>query len=95
MVRTIDPAINRDAVGARVEISAGGRRLHREVDPSSSYLSSNDMRVHFGLGDARNYDGVTVVWPDGLAEQFPGGSANRHVVLFRGRGKTREEADAH
>ncbi|MGE5193502.1 MAG: CRTAC1 family protein, partial [Deltaproteobacteria bacterium] len=51
MLRAYDPALNRDAIGARIEVLVGSRRFHREVNPSSSYLASNDVRVHFGLGD--------------------------------------------
>jgi hypothetical protein len=86
MVRAIDPLLNRDAIGARVEVSAAGRQMHRQVNPSSSYLSSNDFRIHFGLGETSNYDRLTIRWPDGFSESFPGGAANRHIVLFRGRG---------
>jgi hypothetical protein len=88
LVRAIDPALNRDAYGARIDVAAGEMRQHREVNPSSSYLASNDMRVHFGLGDARQYDRLAVQWPDGLSEEFPAGAANRQVVLYRGRGSS-------
>ena len=92
MVRAVDPALNRDAIGARVEIAAAGRRWHREINPSSSYLSSNDFRVHFGLGDTPSYDSLIVRWPDGLVEHFPGGVTDRHVVVYRGRGDLPPEA---
>jgi hypothetical protein len=87
MLRACDPVLNRDAIGARIEVAAGGRTFHREVNPSSSYLASNDLRVHFGLGDVARYDRLTVLWPDGLYEEFPGGDANRQLTLRRGRGR--------
>jgi hypothetical protein len=91
MVRAVDPALNRDAIGARVEIAAADRRWHREINPSSSYLSSNDFRVHFGLGETRSYDRLIVHWPDGLVEHFSGGATDRHIVVYRGRGSAPPE----
>jgi hypothetical protein len=49
-------------------------------------LASNDVRVHFGLGNVDHYDSVTVDWPDGSVETFPGGAIDRLVVLNRGDG---------
>src|SRR5439155_949158 len=90
IVRAFDPRLKRDAYGAEVVVEAGGRRLLRVVNPGDSYQCSSDPRAHFGLGAAARYDAVHVLWPDGLAERFPGGSADRVVSLERGAG-TREE----
>jgi hypothetical protein len=60
---------NGRAYGARVEVKAGGRRWVGQVSPASSYLSSSDPRVHFGLGGATSIDAVTVTWPDGQTRQ--------------------------
>lgn len=86
MVRAIDPALNRDAIGAEIHIRAGPSSRMNWINPGYSYLCSNDPRAHFGLGSADRYDGVTVVWPDGVEETFPGGEANRQIVLRRGEG---------
>jgi hypothetical protein len=87
LVRAIDPALKRDAYGARVTVRAGGRRWVGLVNPAQSYLSSGDPRVHFGLGPAAAVEGVRVDWPDGLAEEFPGTPADRFITLYRGRGR--------
>jgi enediyne biosynthesis protein E4 len=87
LVRALDPALKRDAYGAVVTVRAGGRRWRRWVNPGSSYLCSNDPRAHFGLGPAERVDAVEVLWPDGSAEVFPGGAADRVVVLRKGEGK--------
>jgi hypothetical protein len=50
LVRLRGRESNRDAIGARVTASVGGRRLVREVRAGSSYLGQSDLRVHFGLG---------------------------------------------
>ena len=52
-------------IGARVTVSAGGRRQVAESASSGSYLSVNDPRLHFGLGAAATVDSVEVRWPDG------------------------------
>jgi hypothetical protein len=51
--------------GTRVEVRAGGRTLFRDVTSSDSFLSCPDPRLHFGLGDARTAERVTVFWRDG------------------------------
>ncbi len=68
--RTIGTKSNRDGIGARIAVKAGGRLLVNEVRSGSSYISNSDMRVHFGLGAATKLDSVRVRWPSGLIEQF-------------------------
>jgi hypothetical protein len=86
LVRTVDPALRRDAYGAEVVLEAGGRRQVRLVTPAGSYLCSSDPRAHFGLGAADHFDSLTVTWPDGDRELFEGGRADREVVLHKGKG---------
>jgi hypothetical protein len=61
---------NRDAIGARIRVKAGARILVDEVRSGSSFISNNDMRVHFGLGAATKIEWVEVRWPSGLLEKF-------------------------
>src|SRR5579885_2328114 len=61
---------NRDGIGARITLRAGARTFVDEVRSGSSYISNNDMRVHFGLGATTKADWVEVRWPSGLAERF-------------------------
>jgi hypothetical protein len=61
---------NRDAVGARGYVYAGGRRLSGEVQTGSSFLSQNDPCSHFGLADALPYDRIEVQWPRGRRERL-------------------------
>jgi len=59
---------NRAAIGARVTIHAGAVMQFNEVRSGSSYLSQNDLRLHFGLGAADKMDSVEVSWPSGQTE---------------------------
>ncbi len=77
---------NRDAIGARVTIEAAGRRQTAEVRSGGSYLSHNDMRVHFGLGDARRVDRLEIRWPSGSLERVEGLDADRFYVAREGSG---------
>jgi hypothetical protein len=77
---------NRDGIGARVTVSAGGRAWVQEERSGSSYLSNNDLRMHFGLGSVSTVDSMNVVWPSGLSERFAGGAADRFFTLVEGKG---------
>jgi enediyne biosynthesis protein E4 len=86
LVRLVGTTANRDAIGARVRVQAGGRPLSGEVQSGSSYISQNDSRVHVGLGASETYDRIEVAWPGGQREQFPGGRGDRVVTLTQGGG---------
>jgi hypothetical protein len=75
---------NRDAYSAEIVVHAGGRRWWRPVQPAYGYASSHDPRVHVGLGAVAAVDAIHVRWPDGTEETFPGGPANRYLVLRQG-----------
>jgi hypothetical protein len=92
LVRALDPALHRDAYGAEITVEAGGRRWTRWLNPGYSYLCSNDVRAHFGLGSNEKIARVLVLWPDGAEEEFPGGKANRVMVLHKGQGKKLRQA---
>jgi hypothetical protein len=87
-VRALDPRYKRDAVGALVTVVAGGRRILRCIESSSSYLSSSDPRAHFGLGQIEAVDSIEVLWPDGLREAFRIDCVDCAVELRRGEGRT-------
>jgi len=68
--RTVGTKSNRDGIGAKIAVKVGGRELVDEVRSGSSYDSSSDMRVHFGLGGAAKVESVQVRWPGGLVERY-------------------------
>ncbi len=86
-LRLFDPALNRDALGARVIVTAGDRRFTRTLGSAASYQSSMPLEVHVGLGNVEHVDGIEVYWPDGEREVFPGVAANQRLTLHRGQGR--------
>jgi hypothetical protein len=84
--RLVGTKSNRDGIGARVTLSAGGRTRVDEVRSGSSYSSSSDMRVHFGLGQTDKIDFVEVRWSSGLEERFSGLKVNSIHDLKEGTG---------
>ena len=77
----------RDAVGAAVYVTCGGMRQRGDVISGGSYLSSNDFRVHFGLGKATSVDAIEVHWPSGGVEKFSVPGVDRIVTMAEGTGK--------
>jgi hypothetical protein len=77
---------NRDGIGARVTVTAARKSWVQEVRSGSSYLSSSDLRLHFGLGSAVAVDHIDILWPSGVAERFPGVPADRFVTLKESAG---------
>ncbi len=77
---------NRDGIGARITLKAGPRLFVDEVRSGSSYISNNDMRVHFGLGAATKIDSVEVRWPSGLLERFENLTVDAIHTLKEGSG---------
>jgi hypothetical protein len=84
--KTAGTRSNRDGIGAKISVKAGGRTLLDEVRSGSSYISQNDLRVHFGLGMSSKIDGVELRWPSGLVEHFDNLAVDAIHVLKEGSG---------
>lgn len=82
------PHSPRDAVGATVYLTAGGMRQRGDVLSGGSYLSSNDPRVHFGLGSAPTVDSVQIHWPDMHTESLSLPGVDRIFTITEGKGIT-------
>lgn len=82
---------NRSAIGATVEIHSGTSRQSAAVQSSSSFLSSNDPRLHFGLGKNKDIDKLLIRWPGGALEEFTGVLSNRLNLLTEGAGKAQPQ----
>jgi len=75
---------NRDAVGARVHLTAGGRTQVEEVRAGNSYQSRSDLRLHFGLGAAARAEQVRVRWPDGSIQELGPAEAGYEWRIVQG-----------
>jgi len=80
-VKVQGTGLNRDALGARVDITAGGTTQTRSVMPTRSYLAQMELPVTFGLGDAGHVDQVKVTWPDGQTRTLTDQVADRTLVI--------------
>ncbi|HSA93997.1 MAG TPA: CRTAC1 family protein [Terriglobales bacterium] len=85
-IRTVGARSNRDGYGARVEVTAGSLSQSDEVRASSSYLSSSDPSLHFGLGKATRADRIVVRWPSGATDTTTDVTANQEIVIEEGKG---------
>ena len=74
----------RDAVGARLELECAGQKLVRAIKGGGSYLSSNDRRVVFGMGASGQAGRLTVRWPSGKNQAWPGLAIDRYWTLVEG-----------
>jgi hypothetical protein len=77
---------NRAAIGARITIHAAGMTQFDEVRGGGSYLSQNDLRLHFGLGSAAKIDLMEVRWPTGKSESFKNVAADTIYTVIEGQG---------
>lgn len=80
-VKLIGRHCNRDAIGARVTLVSGDVTQTREVKSGSGYLSQNDLRLHFGLGDATRVDTLTVRWLCGKIQTLQDIETNQVLVI--------------
>ncbi|HKV25270.1 MAG TPA: CRTAC1 family protein [Candidatus Acidoferrum sp.] len=77
---------NRAAIGARVTIQAGAVRQMGEVRGGGSYLSQNDLRLHFGLGKENKMESVQIRWPSGKLEILKDVAADAIYTVVEGAG---------
>jgi hypothetical protein len=89
-IRLVGHKSNRDAMGARIQLRAGGMTQIRETSAGGSYLSGSELRSHFGLGSNAKIENVEISWPSGLRQQFQGLEADRFYVIDEGKDTPRE-----
>jgi len=83
---------NRSAIGARVTVKAGQLTQMSEVRAGGSYLSQNDPRLHFGLGNASSIDEIQIRWPSGRLEQMHNIPADFIYTIVEGQGVQQKTA---
>jgi hypothetical protein len=86
LIKAVGTKSNRDAFGARIQISAGGLTQTAEVRGNSSFESASDPRVHFGLGAADHVDNITVHWPSGQVDKTGPEPGGEEVVIKEASG---------
>jgi hypothetical protein len=86
LFKLIGTTSNRAAIGARVTIRSGGIKQFSEVRGGASYLSQNDLRLHFGLGAAKKMESVEIRWPNGRVETLENVAADAIYTLAEGSG---------
>jgi len=70
VIRTEGVRSNRAGIGARIAVTVAGKRRIMDVRGSESYLSGNDLRVHFGMGNHARADAVEIRWPSGQIDHY-------------------------
>jgi hypothetical protein len=71
-LKLVGTASNRDAIGACVRLTAGGKTMMRQVEAGSGYASQMMLPIHFGLGKAERVDGIEIRWPSGRVQHLDG-----------------------
>ena len=87
-VRLVGVRSNRDGIGARVTVTAGGKRLARDQQLCGGYISAHDPRLHFGLGRADRVESVEVRWPNGSVDSVRNLPGDRYIEITEGKGLT-------
>ena len=83
-IRLTGTRSNRSAIGARVRVTTGELTQTNEVRSGDSYLCSNDIRLHFGLGQAKSIDQLEIRWPDRQVEKYERLAVNREYAFREG-----------
>ena len=74
------------AIGAKVTVTAGGKKQVLVNQWATSYLSNNDQRIHIGLGQQKQIDQLEINWSDGKKEVYKNIAANRYLTILQGKG---------
>ncbi len=94
-IRTIGVKSNRDGIGARVKVVAGDLTQIDEVHSGGSYLSQNDLGLHFGVEKRTKIDLIEVQWPSGAVDKMVDASVNRILTIKEGQGLVEQKAFRH
>jgi len=85
-IKTIGTRSNRSGIGARVRVVVGNHVQTDEVRSGGSYISQNDVRLHFGLGPATKADLVEIGWPSGQVDRLKDVDTNQVIYVQEGKG---------
>jgi hypothetical protein len=85
-LKLIQSKFNRDAIGSRATLTTDKRTAIQEVEAGSSYLSQNDLRLHFGLTPDEEVRSIDIRWSDGTVEKIKGIALDRIITIQKGSG---------
>jgi hypothetical protein len=91
-IKTVGTKSNRSGIGARLILKTDSRKQTAEVRSGSSYISNNDMRVHFGLGMKRQIEYLEVHWPSGVEERYRNPPIDTIFTVKEGSGEAVDSA---
>lgn len=91
-LKLIGAKANHFSVGARVILQTDKRTMMRNVEAGASYLSQNDLRLHFGLGATEKIESIKVKWSDGQSERIAGAEPGNIITIQKGTGIVRAES---
>ncbi|HKG23110.1 MAG TPA: CRTAC1 family protein, partial [Blastocatellia bacterium] len=86
LIKTVGARANRDGIGARVRVVSQDLTQMDEVRSGASYISHNDLRLHFGLEKRTRIDLIEVRWPGGAVDRIEGVGVNRILIVKEGKG---------
>jgi len=90
--RLLQSGPNHDAISSRLTLKTNKRSMIQEVEAGGSYLSQNDLRLHFGLGTDEKLVSADIRWSDGKVETASGFQPNQIVTITQGRGVTNSQS---
>ena len=85
-LRLVGEKTNRNAIGARVIVKAGGIQQQQYVRSGGSFLSESERTLTFGLGGSTKVDSIEVIWPGGTSQVLPGTDARSTYLITEGKG---------
>jgi hypothetical protein len=86
LIRTIGEKSNRDGIAAKVKVVSGDLTQIDEVRSGGSYISQNDMRLHFGLEKRTKIDLIEIRWPSGVVDKITNANVNKILTVKEGKG---------
>jgi len=87
-IRTVGTKSNRDGIGAVVRVTAGGETQTQMLRSGSSYLSSSELILTFGLAQNNKADTIEIRWPGGQVDHLSNVQAGKTITATEGKGET-------
>lgn len=91
-IKLVGTTTNKSAIGTKIRVKAiiNGNPVWqmRELSAQTSYCGQNDLRPHFGLGNATTIDSIKVEWLNGIVEYYTNITTNRFITIVQGKGIT-------